>query len=176
MKLKKRRKSSRRRGTRLCGWAAKKHKGTGNVGGPGMSGSAKQKRSLVIRYLEKDYFGKPKRLKKRVKLGEINVGDLENHMERLKKRGLTKDGIEINLSKYKILGNGEVRKKFSIIAAKFTNSAKEKIEKAGGKITVKEKKEPEKKKEVKKKIVEKKAEKPEKKAPVKKKVTKKKEK
>jgi len=176
MKLKKRRKSSRRRGLRLGGYAAKKHKGTGNRGGPGMSGSGKQKKTFVIKYMG-DYFGKAKRLKKREKFSEINVGDIEKQIKSLKKKGLTKDGVEINLQAYKVLGDGEVKKKFIIIAGKFTNSAKDKIEKAGGKITIVEKKKAEKveKKIVKKPAVKEKPSKPVKKAP-KKKITKKKEK
>jgi len=42
MKLKKRNKRSRIRGTRTCGWAMKKHKGSGNRGGKGMSGTGKR--------------------------------------------------------------------------------------------------------------------------------------
>jgi large subunit ribosomal protein L15 len=175
MKLKKRKKSSRRRGLRLGGWAAKKHKGTGNVGGPGMSGSGKQKKTFVIKYMG-DYFGKPKRLKKRYKLSEINVGDIEKQIKTLKKKGLTKDGIEINLSKYKVLGDGEIKMKVMITAGKFTNSAKDKIEKAGGKIILAEKKKAEKKEEkkvVKKTTEKKKVVKQVKKAPAKKTVRKK---
>ena len=36
----------------------------------------------------------------------------------------------------KILGNGELTKKLTVRAAKFTESAKEKIEKAGGTVEV----------------------------------------
>ena len=44
-------------------------------------------------------------------------------------RKLEKDGV-------KILGNGEITKKFTVKAQKFTQSAIEKIEKAGGKVEV----------------------------------------
>jgi len=37
----------------------------------------------------------------------------------------------------KVLGNGEITKKLTVEAAAFTASAKEKIEKAGGKVEVK---------------------------------------
>jgi large subunit ribosomal protein L15 len=154
MKLKKRRKSSRARGLRLGGWAAKKHKGTGNVGGKGMSGSGKrgkQKKTLIIKYFP-DYFGKGQRLKsKPYKLKVINVGDIEKQIEKFKKKGMTKDGVEIRLLEYKVLGDGAISKKLIITAAKFTGSAKEKIEKAGGKALIKEKeiKKPKEKKKVK---------------------------
>ena len=66
----------------------------------------------------------------------INVGDLDAKFENnavidaeaLKACGLIKkinDGI-------KVLGNGEVTKSFTVTAAAFSASAKEKIEKAGG--------------------------------------------
>ena len=35
----------------------------------------------------------------------------------------------------KILGNGELNKKLDVVANSFSNTAKEKIEKAGGKVT-----------------------------------------
>ena len=35
----------------------------------------------------------------------------------------------------KILGNGELNKKLDVFANSFSNTAKEKIEKAGGKVT-----------------------------------------
>lgn len=155
MKLKKRRKSSRRRGTRLCGWAAKKHKGKGNRGGMGMGGSGKHKKTYVIRYMW-PYFGREAKKKERIKTlkyEEINLEDIEKKIEKFREKGLVKegkDGIEISLIDYKILGEGEVKKKLIIKARAFSNSAKEKIEKAGGKALVvmpKGKKEIEKKEE-----------------------------
>lgn len=69
----------------------------------------------------------------------VNVSDLERFnddvvvdAELLKASGLVKDmkgGI-------KILGNGELTKKLTVKAAKFSEAAKEKIEKAGGKVEV----------------------------------------
>jgi len=70
---------------------------------------------------------------------EINVSDLnrfENDAvvdrELLLRSGLVKqvkDGV-------KVLGNGELKKKITVKAEKFSKSAAEKIEKAGGKIEV----------------------------------------
>ncbi len=69
----------------------------------------------------------------------INVSDLEKFVdgttvdtEILKASGLVKktcDGI-------KVLGNGEITKKITVKAAAFSQTAKEKIEKAGGKAEV----------------------------------------
>lgn len=70
----------------------------------------------------------------------VNVGDLDRFedgstvdVELLKNAGLIKkeyDGL-------KILGNGELKKKLTVIATKFSGSAKEKIENLGGKAEVK---------------------------------------
>lgn len=69
----------------------------------------------------------------------VNVSDLEKFVdgtdvdvELLQAAGLVKktyDGI-------KILGNGEISKKLTVKAAAFSETAKEKIEKAGGKVEV----------------------------------------
>ena len=60
MKLKKRKKSGRFRGSRMHGRSAKKAKGKGHHGGKGMSGTGKksgQKISFVNKYFF-PYFGK----------------------------------------------------------------------------------------------------------------------
>ena len=44
--------------------------------------------------------------------------------------------IKKSLDGVKILGNGNIEKKLTVKAAKFTGSAKEKIEAAGGKVEV----------------------------------------
>ena len=69
----------------------------------------------------------------------VNVGDLERFedgfrvdFDSLKAAGLVKkeyDGL-------KVLGNGELNKKLTVVASKFSNSAKMKIENLGGKAEV----------------------------------------
>ncbi len=76
----------------------------------------------------------------RIEYATVNVGRLEIFedgtvvtAETLKEAGLIKkvmDGV-------KILGNGELTKKLTVQADKFTDSAKEKIEALGGKAEVK---------------------------------------
>ena len=76
----------------------------------------------------------------RTEYAEVNVGQLEVftegtvvNAELLKAAGIIKktmDGV-------KVLGNGELTKKLTVEAAKFTESAKEKIEAVGGKAEVK---------------------------------------
>lgn len=69
----------------------------------------------------------------------INVSDLEKFVdgtvvdtELLKAAGLVKE----ELDGVKVLGNGELTKNLTVKAAAFSASAKEKIEKAGGKAEV----------------------------------------
>ena len=76
----------------------------------------------------------------RTEYATVNVGRLEIFdndtvvtVEKLKEAGLvtkTMDGV-------KILGNGELTKKLTVEAAKFSDSAKQKIEALGGKAEVK---------------------------------------
>ena len=76
----------------------------------------------------------------RMEYAEVNVGQLEVftegtvvNAELLKAAGIIKktmDGV-------KVLGNGELTKKLTVEAARFTESAKEEIEAAGGKSEVK---------------------------------------
>lgn len=71
---------------------------------------------------------------------EVNVGDLEvfDNGTAVDVKALAEKGV-ITLPKVndgvKILGNGELTKKLDVTAVKFTASAKEKIEKAGGTAT-----------------------------------------
>ena len=75
-----------------------------------------------------------------LEVAAINVGDLQRRFEAneevspatLKTRGLVKGQYDL----LKILGDGELTKSLKISAHKFSASAKEKIEKAGGQITV----------------------------------------
>ena len=76
----------------------------------------------------------------RTEYAEVNVGQLEVftegtvvNAELLKAAGI----IKKTLDGVKVLGNGELTKKLTVEAAKFTESAKEKIEAVGGKAEVK---------------------------------------
>ena len=69
----------------------------------------------------------------------VNVSDLDRFVdgtvvdtELLKASGI----IKKELDGVKILGNGELTKNLTVKAAKFSAAAKEKIEKAGGKVEV----------------------------------------
>ena len=74
----------------------------------------------------------------RLEYALINVGDLEGlglaevDLDKLVESGAVKD----RKNGLKILGDGELTKAISVRAHKFSASAKEKIEKAGGKVDV----------------------------------------
>jgi len=130
MKLKKKKKSRKLRGSRYHGKAMKKHKGKGNRGGKGMAGTGKradQKKTYIIKY-RYPYFGKKggKRERKKKKNKRINLDDIEKLI----------DGKEVEFKNYKILGRGEIKKPIIVKAKEFSKKAKEKIEKAGGKALV----------------------------------------
>ena len=69
-------------------------------------------------------------------VAEVNVGDLEELFEAgatvtpaaLKEKGMVKRRYDV----LKVLGDGELTKKLTVSAHRFSASAKEKIEKAGG--------------------------------------------
>jgi len=133
----KRNKRTRLRGSRSAGMGfRKKKKGHGNKGGHGWSGtgkrgSQKQQKALMHAHamgFEK-YFGKrgltsAPTAKKRTE--QINLDDLKANF-------FVKEGQKIELKLHKILGEGEGFKA-EIYAAGATQSAIEKMEKAGGKI------------------------------------------
>lgn len=73
------------------------------------------------------------------KYAEINVSDLNKFEDGavVDAQALVEAGIiKKTLDGVKVLGNGNVEKKVTVKAAKFTVSAKEKIEAAGGKVEV----------------------------------------
>ncbi len=139
-KTHKRKKYSRMHGRNMgtAGTGARKNKRkSGHKGGKGMAGSGKRadhKKTLINKKYGNNYFGKrgiTSRGTKRDKRKRINVGDIQNNYL----------PGEINLLEYKILGKGEVKDKFKITAKQASQSAIEKIKKAGGEIILPVKKE-----------------------------------
>jgi len=141
MKLKKRRKSSRMhgrgRGSHGRG-ERKKGRGSGHRGGKGMAGTGKradQKKTLMTKLYGHNYFGKQgitSKGTKRDKRKRINLQQIELNLEKYAKK--TKDGFEIDLGGYKILGTGELKNKLIIKAKEASKSAIDKVESKGGKI------------------------------------------
>ncbi len=112
------------------------HKGQGSRAGysrhPAFQGGAMP----LIRRIPKRGFNN----KFALKVGIVNVGDLEQYFEAgeevtsetLRARSLAKSGYDV----LKVLGNGDLTKKLKVSAHRFSKSAQEKIEKAGGEIVV----------------------------------------
>lgn len=74
------------------------------------------------------------------KYAVINIRDLEERFEdnaTIDTQAIINSGlVKKVLAGIKLLGNGELSKKFNVTVAAFSKSAKEKIEKAGGRIEV----------------------------------------
>ena len=158
VKVHKRKKMSRMHGHNMGthGWGArKKHKKSGHKGGKGMAGSGKrgdQKKTLVQKLYGNDYFGKQgitSRGTKKDKSDKINLSSIEFNLGNYLAKGIakkTEKGFEIDLSSYKILGDGEIKNKLFIKARIASKSAEEKVKKSGGEITLLEHKNTENKK------------------------------
>jgi len=147
MKVKKEKKAKvlRGKGMGSHGWGArKKHRKSGHKGGKGMAGTGKrgdQKKTLVNKLYGHNYFGKQGITSKKTKRDirkRINLQSIELSLEKYGKN--TKEGWNINLKNYKILGTGEVKNKLIITAKEASKSAIEKVKKAGGEIILSTKK------------------------------------
>jgi large subunit ribosomal protein L15 len=97
-----------------------------------MAGTGKRsdhRKTMILHEYGHDYFGKtgfhrPQILIKDIKT--INVGELDKFKE---------ENIDLKKLGYgKLLGKGNVDRKFKVVINKFSSQAKEKIEKAGGQI------------------------------------------
>ncbi|MDI6883650.1 MAG: uL15 family ribosomal protein [Hadesarchaea archaeon] len=142
MVVRRRRKVRGQRGTRTYGrGCSKRGRRGGERGGRGMSGGHKHKWSYVLRYMP-DYFGKhgftrPAAVRKEVKA--INVGDLDERLEELLQLGVARQEGEkfmVDVGKLgfeKVLGGGKVTRPMDVTAKNFVESAKRKLEEAGGK-------------------------------------------
>ena len=128
---KKRKKSSRFRGSHTHGRGGKKKaRGSGHRGGFGMAGTGKRAdhRKTFVLNLDEKYFGGKSMLAKAKHYKIINVGNLNKF-----------DKGEIELKGYKLLGDGDIKKTVEVKVDSATKSAVEKIEAAGGKVILSKK-------------------------------------
>lgn len=137
----KNRKINKKRGTRSCGYGnAQKHRGAGSRGGRGMAGSWTHKQKKM--FLEGRKFGKIgfKRhasLKKNLRV--INLADIDARIEAWAAEGKAEKkagGYSLDLKTVgydKVLGSGNLTHKIEIKAESFSEKAKERVEKSGGK-------------------------------------------
>ena len=134
MKIKKRKKVSRMRGSHTHGRGFKKKaRGSGHRGGVGKAGTGKradQKKTLITKLYGHKYFGKDKTLRRgtvKKKLEIINLSDISKK---------TSEKGEIVLKGYKVLSKGEIKSKLIIKALAASKSAIDKVKKAGGDIII----------------------------------------
>ena len=129
------RKVRRMRGSRTHGYGQiGQHRHSGKQGGHGNAGLHKHKWSW-LNINDPDHFGRdpfrPPSYHKTAKWA--NVGDLSSFAE----AGEGKGAVSIDLDAKgveKLLGGGSVTRAFNVKVSSYTERAKEKLEKAGGKI------------------------------------------
>ncbi|OPX62074.1 MULTISPECIES: uL15 family ribosomal protein [unclassified Methanoregula] len=137
-------KRSKYRGSRTCGGGTHKNRrGAGNRGGRGRAGI--NAHHFVKWYMEmgRPVFGKDGFCNQTgTDVTTIDVGILDQIVPSLLAQGIAKqegDMVVINAADMgieKVLGSGRVTKKISISASAFSETAKAKIEKMGGKALV----------------------------------------
>ena len=130
MTVRRKRNVHRKRGSRTHGYGYKKNRGSGNRGGKGMAGTGKRSHNKKISILKEyghEYFGKhgfivPPEVKRVV--SAINIRDLPR-----------RSPLDLSALGYdKLLSKGTPAMKYEITVTMCSAKAKEKIEKAGGKI------------------------------------------
>lgn len=130
MKYRKKRKSSKFRGSHTHGRGGKKKaRGSGHRGGFGMAGSGKrgdQKKTQILKLGMETYFGKRTT---RMAHGKVKLRTL--NLERIG------DVKETDYTGYKVVGHLSRDIKLNITASAASPSAVKSVEKHGGKITLK---------------------------------------
>lgn len=144
--LNRRKKTVKFRGHHTHGYGSKKkHRGSGHQGGVGMAGTGKradQKKPSV--WKDGKYFGRHGfDSKNATKVKALNIFYIEEHFDSLLSSGkIKKEGDAFvlalkDLKANKLLGSGEATRKYSIKCDYATASAIEKVQGAGGTVTVK---------------------------------------
>ena len=126
--------------------------GKGKTSGRGVKGQ-KSRSGVAIKSFEGGQMPLYRRLPKRgfnpikkIKIAKINLDQLQTFVDNKRINSATKIDLEVlkksnivnkSYLKYKILGNGNLKSKIDILADFTSVSAKEKIEKLGGNIKIK---------------------------------------
>jgi large subunit ribosomal protein L15 len=137
-------KRSKYRGSRTCGGGTHKNRrGAGNRGGRGRAGINAHHFVKWYKEMGGPVFGKNGFFHNpAVLVTTMDVGIIDQIIPSLIAQGIAKqegDAVTINVSDMgieKVLGSGKVTKKINISAEAFSESAKAKIEKMGGKAQV----------------------------------------
>ncbi len=145
----------KKRGTRTCGYGrVGQHRKTGQRAGRGKTTQwKKSKKTYYLKQKElgfpdpdwnmgKKGFKRPQDITRIYKTNTLNVKELDQKIDKFVLENIaTKTGTTyiINLNDIniqKILGRGEINKKINVSVSKASKQAMEKIEAAGGKITL----------------------------------------
>jgi large subunit ribosomal protein L15 len=137
-------KRSKYRGSRTCGGGTHKNRrGAGNRGGRGRAGINAHHFVKWYKEIGGPLFGKDGfSNSSQVTITVMDVGIIDQILPSLLAQGIAKnegDAIVINIADMgicKVLGSGKVTKKLNISAQAFSESAKIKIEKMGGKTQI----------------------------------------
>ena len=138
------------RGTRTVGYGrVGQHRKTGQRAGRGKTTQwKKSKRSLYLKQKElgfpdpdwimgKKGFKRPQDMVRLSKVNAINVKDLDYRIENIAKKSVDSYNINLNdINIQKLLGRGQINKKINLSVNKASKRAIEKIEAAGGKVTL----------------------------------------
>jgi len=138
----KNRKIQKKRGTRSCGHGnAQKHRGAGSRGGRGNAGTwTHHQKRMFITGLKRGKTGFKRHPSLVANQRVINLGDIDARIAKWAAEGKAKKtahGYSVNMGDLgydKVLGSGKLAHAIEITADSFSESAKKKIEKAGGKI------------------------------------------
>ncbi len=143
--FKRRKKNTRQRAGTTHGWGSmKKHRGAGHRGGRGNAGSGKRGDAKKPSFWkDASRYGKHGFTSKAAMKGaSVNVGHLSSAAERMAVDGLAErngDAFVIDLSSLgieKLLGTGTVEKKLRLTVETASQRAVEKVERAGGSVTL----------------------------------------
>jgi len=134
VKNKKRKRLGRGTGSGLGKTSGRGHKGQRSRAGHSQHPTFQGGAMPMIRRIAKRGFNN----KFALQVGEVNVGDLEANFDAgeevtpasLREKGLANYKYDV----LKVLAKGEISKKLTVSAHRFSKSAKEKIEKAGGSV------------------------------------------
>jgi large subunit ribosomal protein L15 len=133
-KSKKRKRLGRGTGSGLGKTSGRGHKGQRSRAGHSQSPIFQGGAMPMIRRIAKRGFHN----KWAVSVGEVNIADLEANFtagdEVTPETLRAKDLANYRYDVLKVLGNGEISKKLTVTAHRFSQTAREKIEKAGGKV------------------------------------------
>jgi len=143
--LNRRKKSIKFRGHHTHGYGSKKkHRGSGHQGGVGLAGTGKkadQKKPSI--WKDAKYFGSHGFTSRKKPLRALNLFYIEEHFDSLLKSGIIKkqaDLFVVDLKDFKankLLGSGEVTRKYKIVTEHASESAISKVQEKGGSVETK---------------------------------------